>query len=957
MSTNKTHQAATEYAMRGFSVIPLKPKDKRPDLKSWDPYKTKHATWEDIDRWFRVPKNVGIVTGAISGIIVLDIDGPEGEDALTAITGRHGDLPPTWCSTTGKGRHYLFRHPGGELKNMAHRQLSIDVRGDGGYIVAPPSIHPSGAEYTWTQADDQDISDPPAWLIEWITADRTPAWVDEILYELGRIEKVIKTEKNNSIKTEFNKKINVEILNSTLAEKVLGSCAFCQHCEQNAATISEPMWHAMITNVGRADGGRELVHRLSSPHPEYSQKDTDAKLDRALATGEPHTCDYIQKRIGFTGCPTGGCGVKAPVVFATSETILAQGVIGELVARLKLDSDPSPAAVLAPDIIDALATLRRRDMAAYTIAKSEIKAACKTVNLRDMEIIVKARQDAQQEQRLTERIEQAAKSNAEMLVKVDFGFQITIPPGWALDNSGVQNISADDPRRIIPVLLYLTKRIHNADTGEEKVQLSYYRDAEWRQISVQRPVAFNRSQITSLSIHALPVTSENAKDVINYLSDFEAANMDTIPVIKSVSRMGWIGSGQFMPGAAPNVELDVDPGMQSIASGYSTSGALNEWVNCTREARKSPLVRMLMAASFAAPMLRLVGHRVFLVHIWGPSRGGKTAALKAALSVWGEPETIMASFNSTRVGLERLAGFYADLPLGVDERQLVGNKQDLIESLVYLIGMGKGKTRGNKGGGIQAASTWRTIALTTGEEPLSGESSNTGIRTRVIELYGEPFSDERVAANVHQVTKDHYGHAGVQFIQELIQQSQASPDTFKHAHQMLADEILRKHPKHMGATISQLAMLAIGDIWSSTVIYGTDFETAVMEALDLINTFAGQIQTSESADESVVAAQKLYSWIRTNASNFEPKSFQQYGYRINGVWYILSHKFDEVMEELNFNPMRMLRDWAKRGWIRTEENKNYIRYRVRHWDAELKQRFECVAFTGPDNQFSEEIEE
>jgi hypothetical protein len=140
------------------------------------------------------------------------------------------------------------------------------------------------------------------------------------------------------------------------------------------------------------------------------------------------------------------------------------------------------------------------------------------------------------------------------------------------------------------------------------------------------------------------------------------------------------------------------------------------------------------------------------------------------------------------------------------------------------------------------------------------------------------------------------------------------------------------------------------------VIYGTEFETAVIEALDLINTFAGQIQTSESADESVVAAQKLYSWIRTNASNFEPKSFQQYGYRINGVWYILSHKFDEVMEELNFNPMRMLRDWAKRGWIRTEENKNYIRYRVRHWDAELKQRFECVAFTGPDNQFSEEIE-
>jgi uncharacterized protein (DUF927 family) len=948
MSTNNIHQAATAYAMRGFSVIPLKPKDKRPDLKSWDPYKTQHASWDEIDRWFRVPKNIGIVTGAISGIIVLDIDGPDGDEALKAITGRHGDLPATWCSITGKGRHYLFRHPGGELKNMANRQLSIDVRGDGGYIVAPPSTHPSGAEYAWTQDDQQDIADAPAWLIEWITADRTPAWVDEILIILGRIEiPAVKTEKQKKRNAEVIFSGNKEKNNSAKADFVLNSCAFCQHCEQNATTISEPMWHAMITNIGRADGGRELVHRLSAPHPDYSEKDTDAKLDRALASGEPHTCDYIQRRIGFGGCPPDGCGVKAPIVFATSELIQAQSVIGDLVARLKLDSDPQPATVLSKDVIDALATLRRRDMAEYTLAKAEIKSACKTLNLRDLETIVKIKVDEQKEIRMAERIEEANQANQALDVKVDFGFQITIPTGWGLTNAGVHLVSEDGLQRVMPVLLYLTKRIHNADTGEEKVQLSYYRDEEWRQISVARPVAFNRSQITSLSTHALPVTSENAKDVINYLSDFEASNMETIPVIKSVGRMGWIGSKQFLPYAAPTVELDVDPGMTAIASGYTTSGTLADWIICTKEARKSPLVRMLMAASFAAPMLRLVGHRVFLVHIWGPSRGGKTAALKAALSVWGEPETIMASFNSTRVGLERLAGFYSDLPLGVDERQLVGNKQDLIESLVYLIGMGKGKTRGTKGGGIQAAHSWRTIALTTGEEPLSSESSNTGIKTRVVELYGEPFSDERVAANVHQVTKDHYGHAGELMIQKLIEQSQESPETFKQAHQMLADQIVQKYPKHMGAKISQLAMLAIGDIWSSTIIYGTDFNTAVIDALALIDTFAGQIQTSESADESVVAAQKLWSWIRAHHSNFGDKAFEQFGYKVEGAFFILGHKFDEAIKELGFNGQRMLRDWAKRGWIKTEKAGDRVRFRVRHWDAELKHRVECIAFLGP----------
>ena len=110
----------------------------------------------------------------------------------------------------------------------------------------------------------------------------------------------------------------------------------------------------------------------------------------------------------------------------------------------------------------------------------------------------------------------------------------------------------------------------------------------------------------------------------------------------------------------------------------------------------------------------------------------------------------MVNFNATQVGLERTASFYCDLPLGIDERQLAGNNQNSLEKIVYMIASGTGKIRGAKSGGIQATQTWRTVALATGEEPLSTETSQTGVSTRVLEIYGGPFDDEREASVMHQ---------------------------------------------------------------------------------------------------------------------------------------------------------------------------------------------------------------
>jgi hypothetical protein len=96
---------------------------------------------------------------------------------------------------------------------------------------------------------------------------------------------------------------------------LLKRCAFIRHCRDDAATLSEPEWYTMVSNVARCANGPAVVHTLSAPYPKYAVYETNAKLAHALHDTGPHTCTFIQAQ-GFTGCPPGGCGVKAPIGLA-----------------------------------------------------------------------------------------------------------------------------------------------------------------------------------------------------------------------------------------------------------------------------------------------------------------------------------------------------------------------------------------------------------------------------------------------------------------------------------------------------------------------------------------------------------------------------------------------------------------------------------------------------------------
>lgn len=163
---------ALDLAARGLTVIPVPRPDathggKKPTIR-WKQYQTRRPTIAELTGWFATPMNMAVLTGRISGIVVVDAD----SDAALAWVFRHLPLTP-WQTKTPRGFHLWYRHPGTRIGNRVHiktgdGELALDVRGDGGFVVAPGSVHKTGALYEqvgdWTVARDRLPVFWPGWL-------------------------------------------------------------------------------------------------------------------------------------------------------------------------------------------------------------------------------------------------------------------------------------------------------------------------------------------------------------------------------------------------------------------------------------------------------------------------------------------------------------------------------------------------------------------------------------------------------------------------------------------------------------------------------------------------------------------------------------------------------------------------------------------------------------------------
>jgi len=161
----KPSSAMLDAALELSELAPVFPcKGKRPLTDHG--YKDASTDASSIGQaWTRNPDaNVGLVTGSV---IVVDVDGPEGAKSLEALEAQHGPLPPTLSASTGRGVHRYYRCPEAVTIGNSAGKLGtgVDVRGKGGYVIAPPSVHASGKRYEWI-AEGVPIAELPEWIAE-----------------------------------------------------------------------------------------------------------------------------------------------------------------------------------------------------------------------------------------------------------------------------------------------------------------------------------------------------------------------------------------------------------------------------------------------------------------------------------------------------------------------------------------------------------------------------------------------------------------------------------------------------------------------------------------------------------------------------------------------------------------------------------------------------------------------
>jgi len=222
MEKNKLLKSALWYRRKEFSVIPCKPKTKEA-LISWQEYQERKPTEEEITKWWtQTPDaNIGIVLGKVSGLITLEVDDEK------AINNKHLPITPQAVSG-GKGLpHLYFRYLEGMKNYKAHengREL-YSIRGNGQYVLVPPSIHPSGKPYTWAYGlgiHQVELAELPEWIIELVIKREKTTNTNEKTYE-HLFKGEVKEGGRNNVLTSYAGKLKSYNMNIGEAKHILNS--------------------------------------------------------------------------------------------------------------------------------------------------------------------------------------------------------------------------------------------------------------------------------------------------------------------------------------------------------------------------------------------------------------------------------------------------------------------------------------------------------------------------------------------------------------------------------------------------------------------------------------------------------------------------------------------------------------------------------------------------------------
>lgn len=434
---------------------------------------------------------------------------------------------------------------------------------------------------------------------------------------------------------------------------------------------------------------------------------------------------------------------------------------------------------------------------------------------------------------------------------------------WDANDLGVSTVKYDKsgfPTTVVacshPVLPI--EILKNIDTGIERVTLAFFKYGGWQKVTVGREIcADNTAIVKVLSKIGIEVTTENSKNLVRYISDCIGMNPVRLEPKRSINRLGWAGN-EFMPYAS-DIVYDGDEAFEPIYRNIQQKGSYDRWKEYCGKLRKNKVVRLAFAASFASVLIERVNALPFVFHIWsGESGTGKTVAIMAAMSIWGNPKMggLVKTMNTTKVNIMRTSAFLYSLPYAGDELQTMKDKWSTnFDQLIYQITEGIDRGRGKASGGVEETKTWKNSYLFTGEEPITKQNSRAGSKNRVIEIEAEGKLIDDGNATVGFLTEN-YGHAGKELIEYL--QKTATKD-LQAQYREYYDEMC-----HLDTTEKQamaMACILLADKILTQVVF-TDEKAYEIEDVSMYLRSAQEVDVAEQSYQMVL------NWIAKNPVRF-----------------------------------------------------------------------------------------
>lgn len=487
---------------------------------------------------------------------------------------------------------------------------------------------------------------------------------------------------------------------------------------------------------------------------------------------------------------------------------------------------------------------------------------------------------------------------------------------WDATDMGVRTIRYD--RNMQPMTLMACSHpimpieiLKNVDTSEERITLAYFKSASWQRITVDRAVCANTNKIVdTLAQYGIEVTSDNAKNLVRYISDCVGYNPATLEPKKSINRLGWVGSA-FTP-YEKDIRYEGGMDYEAIFKNVSEKGGFGVWKALCSDLRENIPLRMMMAASFASVLLEPLKVLPFVLHLWGTTGTGKTVALMVAMSIWGNPRMggLVKTMNMTKNAIMRNAAFLCSIPFAGDELQTIKDKwQGNFDQLIYQITEGVDRGRAKAYGGVEDTKTWKNSFIFTGEEPITKVNSGGGSKNRVIEIAidGPLVTDGHYVSTVVQ---ENYGFAGRLFV-EYIQETESCK--IMDRYREIFEELCQLDTTDKQAMA--MACMLLADEIAVKLFFTAEQPLQIVQVKQYL-------QSTRDVDIAERAYQQVLNWVAKYQVRFEdPKEENSlnkgevWGKIDDGKLIVNRDVLLSFLDQSGFDYTAVSRKWAEKGYL------------------------------------------